>query len=75
MNPDKLLSLVDRKMVVDLATEMVNTASPTGEEGNMARLLQRMLKEVVAIGADIEWLPGIAADMTLAIADISMSGA
>lgn len=46
MNPDKLLSLVDRKMVVDLATEMVNTASPTGEEGNMARLLQRVLKEV-----------------------------
>ena len=46
MNPDKLLSLVDRKMVVDLATEMVNTASPTGEEGNMARPRHRMLKEV-----------------------------
>ena len=46
MNPDKLLSLVDRRMVVDLAKEMVDTASPTGEEGNMARLLQRMLKEV-----------------------------
>ena len=46
MKAEKLLSLVDRKMVVDLATEMVNTASPTGEEGNMARLLARMYKEV-----------------------------
>ena len=42
MNADKLLGLVDRKMVTDLATEMVNTASPTGEEGEMARLLARM---------------------------------
>ena len=46
MNADKLLGLVDRKMVTDLATEMVNTASPTGEEGEMARLLARMFKEV-----------------------------
>ena len=44
-------------------------------EITIASTLQRMLKEVVAIGADIEWLPGIAAGMTLAIADISMSGA
>jgi acetylornithine deacetylase len=46
MKADKLLSMVDRKMVVDLATEMINTPSPTGEEGNMARLLARMFKEV-----------------------------
>lgn len=46
MKADKLLSLVDQKMVIDLATEMVNTASPTGEEGGMARLLARMYKEV-----------------------------
>ena len=46
MKADKLLSLVDRKMVIDLATEMVNTASPTGEEGDMARLLARVYKEV-----------------------------
>jgi len=46
MNPEKLLDLVDRKLVVDLATELVNTASPTGEEGNMARALERMFREV-----------------------------
>jgi acetylornithine deacetylase/succinyl-diaminopimelate desuccinylase-like protein len=46
MNPEKLLNLVDRKLVIDLATELVDTASPTGEEGNMARALQRMFKEV-----------------------------
>jgi acetylornithine deacetylase/succinyl-diaminopimelate desuccinylase-like protein len=46
MNPEKLLNLVDRKLVVDLATELVDTASPTGEEGNMARALERMFREV-----------------------------
>jgi acetylornithine deacetylase len=46
MNPEKLLNLVDRKLVVDLATELVDTASPTGEEGNMARALERMLRDV-----------------------------
>ncbi len=46
MNAEKLLHLVDRKLVVDLATELVNTPSPTGEEGAMARVLERMLKEV-----------------------------
>ena len=46
MNPETLLGLVDRKLVVDLATELVNTASATGEEGNMARALERALKEV-----------------------------
>ena len=46
MNAEKLLSLVDRQMVIDLATEMINTPSPTGEEGDMARVLGRMMKEV-----------------------------
>lgn len=46
MSPDKLLGLIDRQMVIDLATEMVNTASPTGEEGDMARLLGRAFGEV-----------------------------
>jgi acetylornithine deacetylase len=46
MNPEKLLNLVDRKFVVDVATELVNTASPTGEEGDMARALERMFREV-----------------------------
>jgi PmbA protein len=44
-------------------------------EITIASTLQRMLKEIVAIGSDIEWLPGIAAGMTIAIADVSMSGA
>ena len=43
MNADKLLGLVDRQMVIDMATEMIDTASPTGEEGDMARCLQRMM--------------------------------
>jgi hypothetical protein len=29
---------------------------------------------VVAIGSDQEWLPGRAAGLTLAIADVTMSG-
>ena len=44
-------------------------------EMTIASTLQRMLKEVVAIGNDLEWLPGSAAGLTLAIADVSMSGA
>jgi PmbA protein len=43
-------------------------------EVTIASTLQRMLKEIVAIGGDLEWLPGLAAGMTLAIADVSMSG-
>src|SRR5690242_16649437 len=46
MNPERLLNLIDRRLVVDLATELVNTASPTGEEGDMARALERMLRDV-----------------------------
>ena len=46
MNGEKLHSLVDRQMVIDLATEMIDTPSATGEEGDMARLLDRMFREV-----------------------------
>ena len=46
MNGEKLHSLVDRQMVIDLATEMINTPSATGEEGDMARVLDRMFREV-----------------------------
>ena len=31
--------------------------------------------DVVAVGADLEWLPGSAAGVTLAIRDVSLSGA
>ncbi|PZS15592.1 MAG: hypothetical protein DLM54_12475 [Acidimicrobiales bacterium] len=43
-------------------------------EVTIASTIQRMLQTVVAIGGDVEWLPGSAAGVTLAIADISMSG-
>lgn len=40
----------------------------------IASTLQRMLQHVLAIGSDLEWLPGSAAGLTLAIDDVSMSG-
>ena len=44
-------------------------------EFTIASTLQRMLGGVVAIGDDLERLPSNAAGLTLAVADISMSGA
>lgn len=44
-------------------------------EVTIASTIQRMLQNVVAIGSDLEWLPGVAAGVTLAVADMSMSGA
>ncbi len=44
-------------------------------EITIASTLQRMLLGVEHVGADIEWLPGNAAGMTLAIGDLTMSGA
>ncbi|HVE45168.1 MAG TPA: TldD/PmbA family protein [Acidimicrobiales bacterium] len=44
-------------------------------EITIASTIQRMLRAVVAVGSDLEWLPGSAAGVTLAIADMSMSGA
>jgi PmbA protein len=43
-------------------------------EITVASTLQRMLQSLVAVGADIEWLPGIAAGQTLAIGDMQISG-
>ncbi|MGH9291279.1 MAG: TldD/PmbA family protein [Acidimicrobiales bacterium] len=44
-------------------------------EITIASSLQRMLQHVLYIGADVEWLPGLSAGLTLAIDDVSMSGA
>jgi PmbA protein len=44
-------------------------------EITIASTLQRMLQGVVAIGSDLERLPSSAAGLTLAIDDVSMSGA
>lgn len=44
-------------------------------EVTIASSIQRMLQHVAFIGDDLEWLPGSAAGLTLAIDDMSMSGA
>jgi PmbA protein len=43
-------------------------------EITIASTLQRMLHSLVAVGADVEWLPGIAAGQTLAVGDMQISG-
>jgi PmbA protein len=44
-------------------------------EFTIASTIQRMLQNVVAVGNDQEWLPGSAVGVTLAIDDVSLSGA
>ena len=43
-------------------------------EVTIASTIQRILQNIVAVGSDVEWLPGSAAGVTLAIDDVSMSG-
>lgn len=43
-------------------------------ELTIASTLQRMLQGVVAVGNDVEWLPGNAAAVTLGIGEISVGG-
>ena len=43
-------------------------------EITLASTLQRLLLGIVAVGADLEWLPGGTAAATLVIADVSMAG-
>ena len=43
-------------------------------EVTIASTIQRMLQHVVAVGSDVEWLPGAATGVTLAIGEIAMSG-
>ena len=44
-------------------------------EVTIASTLQRMLLDVAEIGADLTWLPGGAAGMTLLVGDMTLSGA
>ncbi len=44
-------------------------------EVTIASTLQRMLHDVVQVGADLTWLPGGAAGMTLLVDEMSVSGA
>ena len=41
MVAEKILNLVDRQLVIDLASEMISIPSATGIEGDMARFLVR----------------------------------
>ncbi|MDA8312095.1 MAG: TldD/PmbA family protein [Actinomycetota bacterium] len=43
-------------------------------EVTVASTLQRMLRSVLHVGSDLEWLPGNAAGQTLAIGDMQVSG-
>jgi PmbA protein len=43
-------------------------------EITIASTIQRMLQDVVHVGADLEWLPGGAAGMTVLIGDMSVAG-
>lgn len=49
------------------------TAEPV-REVTIGSTLQRLLLDVIEVGADIEWLPMNAAGVSLAIADVTMSG-
>lgn len=44
-------------------------------EFTVASTLQRMLSDVIAVGADIEWLPMRAAGVSLVVRDVTVSGA
>jgi len=44
-------------------------------EVTIASTLQRILHDITVVGADLTWLPGGAAGMTLLLADMSVSGA
>lgn len=43
-------------------------------EFTIASTLQRMLKDVLEVGGDVEWLPMSATGLSLVIADVSVSG-
>jgi PmbA protein len=43
-------------------------------EVTIASTLQRMLLDVVALGADLEWQPGGTGAVSVAIGDVSLSG-
>ena len=44
-------------------------------EATIASTVQKMLTNIVAVGADTEWQPGGSGPVSLAIADVSLSGA
>ena len=61
---------------VGAAGLMVRGGAPAEpvREATIASTLQRMLLDVVAVGSDLDWRPGGTGAVTLAIADVSLSG-
>jgi PmbA protein len=43
-------------------------------EFTIASTLQKMLRDVVAVGSDVDWLPMAASGVTLAVVDVTVSG-
>lgn len=43
-------------------------------EATIASTIQKMLLNVIHVGSDLQWLPGMAAGVTLAIGEVSLSG-
>jgi len=43
-------------------------------EVTVASTLQRILRSLLYVGSDVEWLPGVSAGQTLAVADMQVSG-
>ena len=43
-------------------------------EMTVASTLQRILRDVFAVGSDLEWLPGPSAGLTIAVRDVSVGG-
>ncbi len=44
-------------------------------EATIASTLQRLLLDISAVGADLEWLPDGTGGVTLVIPDVALSGA
>ncbi|HET9058455.1 MAG TPA: metallopeptidase TldD-related protein, partial [Acidimicrobiales bacterium] len=71
------VNLISGDFSVGAEGVLVNGGTPGApvREVTIASSIQRMLQEVVAVGNDVEWLPSSAAGLTLAVGDMSMSGA
>lgn len=71
------VSVVSGDFSVGAEGRMIRGGQPAEpvREMTIASTLQRMLAGVVAVGNDLEFLPGSAAGVTLAVADMSLSGA
>ena len=61
---------------VGAAGLMIRDGAPAEpvREATIASTLQRMLLDVVAVGNDLDWRPGGTGAVTLAIAEVSLSG-